>query len=151
MPTLDSINDPYDLGRFIEAQEQVYANVLAELREGRKKTHWMWFIFPQLDGLGSSPTAKFYALKDLVEAREYLRHPLLGKRLLECTELVLAVRGRTVTQIFVYPDDLKLRSSMTLFSCAADPGCVFDEVLERCFDGRRDGRTLGLLGHPARE
>ncbi len=144
-------NHPYDLGRFVKAQEQVYNNVLAELSEGCKKTHWMWFIFPQLDGLGSSPTAKFYAVKDIKEAREYLQHPLLGERLLECSKLVLAVRGRTVSQIFVFPDDLKFRSSMTLFSCASDSGCVFDEVLEKCFGGRRDDRTLELLGYPGQE
>jgi uncharacterized protein (DUF1810 family) len=151
MPTPDKTNDPYHLGRFVEAQEQVYSNVLAELSEGCKRTHWMWFIFPQLDGLGSSPTAKFYAIKDIKEAREYLQHPLLGPRLLECAKLVLGVKGRTVSQIFIFPDDLKFRSSMTLFSCAAGTRCVFDEVLEKCFGGGRDGRTLELLGYPGQE
>jgi len=151
MRTTDKTSDPRDLVRFVEAQEQVYSHVLAELREGCKRTHWMWFIFPQLDGLGSSPTAKFYAIRNLAEAREYLQHPLLGARLLECSKLVLGIRGRTVSQIFVFPDDLKFRSSMTLFACASDPGCVFDEVLQKCFGGRRDGRTLELLGYPGQE
>jgi uncharacterized protein (DUF1810 family) len=151
MPTPGKTNGPYDLGRFVEAQAQVYSNVLAELGAGCKRTHWMWFIFPQLDGLGSSPTAKFYAIKDIEEARDYLQHPLLGARLLECSKLVLDVRGRTISQIFVFPDDLKFRSSMTLFACAADSGCVFDEVLQKCFNGRRDDRTLELLGYPGQE
>jgi len=142
-------DDPHDLARFIEAQERVYASALAELENGRKRTHWMWFIFPQFDGLGFSPTAKFYAIKDLDEARQYLEHPLLGARLIECSTLVLGIRNRTVLEIFSYPDDLKLRSCMTLFDRVAEPDSVFARVLEYCFDGRRDARTLELLGHPA--
>jgi uncharacterized protein (DUF1810 family) len=151
MPKSENTGDPYELGRFAEAQEPVYARVLEELGNGRKQSHWMWFIFPQLDGLGFSPTAKRYALKNIDAARAYLQHPLLGARLTECSKLVLGVKDRTVSQIFVFPDDLKFRSSMTLFACAAGPGCVFDEVLEKCFGGRRDGRTLELLGYPGQE
>jgi len=149
MRTVSNREDPHDLARFIEAQERVYGNVLAELRGGRKRSHWMWFIFPQLDGLGFSPTAKFYAIKSLGEARQYLQHPLLGARLLECSKLVLGIRDRTVSDVFSYPDDLKLRSCMTLFECVAEPGSVFGKVLDYCFDGRRDARTLELLGYQA--
>jgi len=151
MRTDHNSDDPRDLARFIEAQERVYPDVLDELRNGRKRSHWMWFIFPQLDGLGFSPTTKFYAIRDLDEARRYWRHPLLGARLSECSNLVLGVRDRTVSDIFGYPDDLKLRSCMTLFSCVAGPGSVFERVLDYCFDGRRDGRTLELLGHEVPE
>lgn len=149
MRTISNRDDPHDLARFIEAQERVYTDVLSELRNGRKRSHWMWFIFPQLDGLGFSPTAKFYAIENLEEARQYLQHPLLGARLRECSTLVLGIRDRTVSEIFSYPDDLKLRSCMTLFECVAEAGSVFAGVLEYCFDGRRDARTLELLGYPA--
>jgi uncharacterized protein (DUF1810 family) len=138
-------DDPYDLTRFTRAQDKVYAAVLAELRGGQKLTHWMWFIFPQIDGLGNSATTKYYAIKSIEEARQYLKHPVLGSRLLECAETVLAIRGRSVSQIFGTPDDLKLRSSMTLFACVAGPDSVFDHVLDRCFHGERDARTLRLL------
>jgi len=136
---------PYDLTRFTRAQDQDYADVLAELRGGQKLTHWMWFIFPQIDGLGNSSTTKYYAIKSIDEARHYLSHPVLGPRLMECAETVLAIRGRSVSEIFGYPDDLKLRSSMTLFACVAGPDSVFDHVLDRYFHGERDGRTLQLL------
>jgi len=149
MRTISNRKDPHDLARFIEAQERVYGDVIAELRNGRKRSHWMWFIFPQLDGLGFSPTAKFYAIRDLEEARQYLQHPLLGPRLRECSTLVVGIRNRTISEIFNYPDDLKLRSCMTLFERVAEPGSVFAGVLEYCFDGRRDARTLELLGYPA--
>ena len=105
----------------------------------------MWFIFPQIDGLGFSPTAQFFAIKSRDEARQYLQHPVLGERLLECSDILLAVKDRSVADIFGYPDDLKLRSSMTLLSCVAEEGSVFDAVLERFFDGKRDARTLELL------
>jgi len=149
MRTTSNRDDPHDLARFIEAQDRVYGDVLAELRNGRKRSHWMWFIFPQLDGLGFSPTAKFYAIENLEEARQYLQHPLLGARLRECATLVLGIRDRTVSEIFSYPDDLKFRSCMTLFERVAEPGSVFANVLEYCFDGRRDARTLELLGYTA--
>ena len=137
--------DPFNLDRFIEAQEEVYAHVLAELRRGRKETHWMWFIFPQLAGLGHSPTSQYYAIKSLVEARQYLEQPVLGKRALECAELLLQIQGRSASQIFDPPDDLKLRSSMTLFAYVTGPGSVFARVLEKYFHGKPDERTLELL------
>ncbi|GAA4603163.1 uncharacterized protein (DUF1810 family) [Actinoplanes octamycinicus] len=134
-----------DLERFVRAQDGVYQQARAELAAGSKRSHWMWFVFPQLAGLGSSPTARAFAIRDLDEARAYLAHPVLGPRLIECAETLLAVEGRTAAQIFGYPDDLKLRSSMTLFAEAAtDPG-VFRQVLERYYDGP-DPRTRELLG-----
>jgi uncharacterized protein (DUF1810 family) len=137
--------DPFDLGRFVSAQEEIYDRVLAELRRGQKRTHWMWFIFPQIDGLAYSATSKHYAIKSIEEARQYLNHPLLGSRLLECAEAVLAVEGRSVSEIFGYPDDLKLKSSMTLFAYVADPGSVFVRVLDKYFQAEQDVRTLDLL------
>ena len=138
-------DDPFDLRRFTEAQQGLYASVLAELKGGRKRTHWMWFIFPQFDGLGQSPTSRFYAIKSLDEARHYLHHPVLGARLLECAEAVLAVVNRSATEIFGHPDDLKLKSSMTLFAALQDVPVVFAQVLDRYFGGERDERTLQLL------
>jgi uncharacterized protein (DUF1810 family) len=135
----------FDLDRFVRAQVSVYDQALAELRSGRKRTHWIWFIFPQIEGLGHSATSTQYAIKGLEEARAYLQHPLLGPRLIECAEAVLAVEGRTASDIFPYPDDLKLRSSMTLFECAADPGSTYSRVLDKYFQIKRDERTLRLL------
>jgi uncharacterized protein (DUF1810 family) len=133
-----------DLERFMRAQAGVYDSALAELRAGRKRTHWMWFVFPQIAGLGSSPTAQQYAIRSLDEARAYLAHPVLGPRLTEAASAVLAVEGRSASDILGYPDDLKLRSSMTLFARAAsDPG-VFQQVLDRYYDGP-DPRTLARL------
>ena len=138
-------DDPFDLNRFVQAQEGVYAAVLAELRAGRKTSHWMWFVFPQLDGLGRSQTARFFAVKSLAEARAYLAHPVLGKRLRECAAAVLNVAGRTASEIFGSPDDIKFRSSMTLFE-RAEPDCdLFSDALDRFFEGRRDRLTLKLL------
>ena len=134
-----------DLGRFVDAQDGVHEQALAELVAGRKRTHWMWFVFPQLAGLGNSPTAQRFALRDLGEARAYLAHPVLGPRLIECAEAMLRHRGRTAEEILGHPDDLKLRSSMTLFACAADDPAVFERVLELYYDGP-DDRTLKLLG-----
>ncbi len=142
--TIDA-DDPFDLSRFISAQERNYGSAIAELRKGHKRTHWMWYIFPQIDGLGHSTTAKRYAIKSIDEARKYLDHPVLGARLLECAEAVLATEGRTISDIFAYPDDLKLKSSVTLFSCASDPRSVFVRILEKYFRGDRDIRTLQLL------
>ena len=139
------MNDIYDLNRFVRAQEDDYERALAEITSGQKRTHWMWYIFPQLDGLAFSATAKRYALKGVEEAREYLEHPILGPRLLNCAEAVVAVEGRSAAEIFGTPDDLKLRSCATLFSCVALPGSVFDRVLEKYYRGERDGRTLELL------
>lgn len=139
-------SDPFDLKRFIAAQEGVYDRVLAELISGRKRSHWMWFIFPQLEGLGHSPTSLHYAIKSLPEARSYLSHPLLGARLQECSEALLTVEGRSVSEIFGYPDDMKLKSSMTLFAAVAqDRHPVFIRVLEKYFRGEQDARTLQLL------
>lgn len=142
--TTDSA-DPFDLYRFVTAQERSYDSALAELRAGQKRTHWMWYIFPQFDGLGHSATSKYYAIKSLEEARQYLKHPILGARLLECVEAVLAVEGRSASAIFGYPDDLKLRSSMTLFARVAGPDSVFIRVLDKYFRGVQDSKTLRLL------
>lgn len=140
-------SDPYDLKRFTAAQEGIYGGVLAELRSGRKRSHWMWFIFPQIDGLGHSPTAMYYAIKGIAEARAYLDHPLLGARIEECAEAVLAVEGRSASAIFGYPDDMKLKSSMTLFAAVAeDPGSVFNRVLDKYYGGGKDSATLRILG-----
>lgn len=140
--------DPHDLQRFVDAQRSVYGRIVRELGEGRKRSHWMWFVFPQVAGLGSSAMARRYALADLAEARAYLAHAVLGPRLVECTTLVLAVDGRSAHQIFGSPDDLKFRSSMTLFGCAAGdrvPGSVFQRALETYFDGAPDSMTLARL------
>jgi len=136
---------PYDLDRFVRAQSSVYDQALAELQSGQKRTHWMWFIFPQIEGLGHSSTSVHYAIKSLEEARAYLQHPLLGPRLIECAEAVLAVEGRSISDIFGYPDDLKLGSSMTLFALAVGPQSVFARVLDKYFQGQRDERTIQLL------
>jgi len=140
--------DPYDLNRFLVAQEGVYERALAELKKGRKRTHWMWYIFPQIDGLGYSPTAKRYAIKSTEEARQYLDHPVLGKRLLECAEAVVALRGGSASEIFGYPDDLKFKSSMTLFEKVAGTGSVFSSALESYCKGERDAATLRLIEKP---
>ena len=140
-------NDPYNLRRFISAQGPIYEIVLAELRSGHKRTHWMWFIFPQIEGLGQSPTSKYYAIKDEEEARHYLNHPVLGARLVECAKTVLAVEGKSASEIFGFPDDMKLKSCMTLFACVADTEPVFARMLEKYFDGKQDQKTLDLLGH----
>ena len=133
------------LQRFLEAQDGIYDDALAELRAGRKRTHWMWFVFPQVAGLGFSSTAAYYAIADLAEARAYLEHPLLGARLEECARALLGVTGRTAHEILGSPDDLKLRSSMTLFAQVAGPRSVFRDVLERYYGGEADARTLALL------
>jgi uncharacterized protein (DUF1810 family) len=139
-----NLGAPRGLDRFVSAQASVYPSALAELTAGRKRTHWMWFIFPQIAGLGSSPAAQRYAIASLDEARAYLAHPVLGPRLRECAEALLAVEGKSAEEILGYPDDLKLRSSMTLFARAADDPDVFEAVLERYYDGP-DPRTLALL------
>jgi uncharacterized protein (DUF1810 family) len=134
-----------DLGRFISAQEGVYAQALAELTAGSKRGHWMWFVFPQIAGLGRTATAQKYAIADLAEARAYLAHPVLGPRLTECAQALLGVQGRTAHQILGTPDDLKLRSSMTLFARAARDPAVFRAVLDRYYDGEDDPATLQRL------
>jgi uncharacterized protein (DUF1810 family) len=139
-------DDPYDLNRFVRAQEDDYERVLSEIRSGRKRSHWMWYIFPQIDGLAFSSTSKHYSIKSLEEAKAYLDHPILGPRLLECAEAVIRVEGRSAREIFGSPDDLKLRSCATLFACASPPGSVFDRLLEKYYQGGRDDKTLRLLG-----
>ena len=139
------MNDPHNLQRFVDAQNPVYARVLDELRAGQKTSHWMWFVFPQIAGLGASPMARKFAIASLAEARAYLGHPVLGPRLEECTRLVLAAKHRPIDDILGYPDDLKFRSSMTLFSRATDESTAFNEALDQFFDGQPDQRTLERL------
>ena len=143
------MSDPYDLERFVRAQDPVMAEVLRELRDGRKRTHWMWFVFPQLRALGRSPTAQHYGIGSLAEAQAYLAHPVLGPRLIECTELVCAIRGRTTHEIFGSPDDLKFRSSMTLFEAVQPAPSLFSEALDAFFAGDRDAATLERLARGA--
>jgi uncharacterized protein (DUF1810 family) len=139
------MSDPFDLDRFVQAQAPVLSQVREELGAGAKRSHWMWFVFPQLRGLGHSAIAQQYGIVSLAEARAYLDHPVLGPRLRDCTALVNAVRGRTIRQILGSPDDLKFRSSMTLFA-AADPGePLFADALDRYFDGVPDRMTLDRL------
>jgi uncharacterized protein (DUF1810 family) len=139
-------NDPFDLNRFVRAQDDNYDEALTEIVSGRKRTHWMWYIFPQLDGLAFSSTSKRYAIKSLDEARAYLEHPILGPRLQECAEAVLRVEGRSATAIFGSPDDLKLRSCATLFASVLPHGSAFDRLIDKYYGGQRDGKTLRLLG-----
>jgi uncharacterized protein (DUF1810 family) len=136
--------DEFGLSRFVEAQAPVYAEALAELKRGRKESHWMWFVFPQLAGLGRSPMAQHYAIGSLAEARAYLGHPLLGPRLIECTEAIVAHRDLTAEAIFGPVDAMKLRSSLTLFQVAGAPE-PFEEALHLFFGGARDAATLELL------
>ena len=138
--------DPFDLVRFVRAQESMYPQVIAELRDGRKQSHWIWFIFPQMKGLGRSSYSEFYGIRSIEEARAYLQHPLLGPRLEECTVLVLAVRGTPIDLILGPPDDLKFRSSMTLFAQATPENSLFQQALDKYFSGRPDQLTLELLG-----
>ena len=138
------MTDPFDLERFVGAQSPVYERVLAELRRGRKQSHWMWFIFPQLAGLGHSAMAQRFAIDSTEEARAYLAHGLLGPRLRECTALVNAVEGRTITEILGSPDDLKFCSSMTLFAAVSDE-TEFARAIAKYYGGTRDRRTLDLL------
>src|SRR5678816_1631393 len=140
----DAVSDRFGLERFVEAQAGVYEQACAELRAGEKRTHWMWFVFPQIRGLGSSPMAQRYAIASLDEARAYLAHPVLGPRLLACAEAALQVPDRTAHDIFGRPDDVKLRSSATLFERAGGPD-VFARLLDRFFAGERDAATLERL------
>jgi uncharacterized protein (DUF1810 family) len=140
------VPDRFDLDRFVAAQDPVFNRVCVELTAGDKQSHWMWFIFPQLRGLGSSATAQRFGLGSLAEARAYLAHPLLGERLRRCTELVNRIDGRSAQEIFGYPDNLKFRSSMTLFALAAEDGSkLFGEALAKYFAGEGDPRTYELL------
>lgn len=139
------MDDPYNLQRFVDAQNPVYDQVCSELRQGYKKGHWMWFIFPQIEGLGHSSLAKKFAISSLEEARAYLRHPILASRLIECTKLVNHAAGRTIQQIFGYPDDLKFRSSMTLFAHATTDSHVFEDALQKYFGAEYDHLTVERL------
>jgi uncharacterized protein (DUF1810 family) len=136
--------DPFDLARFTSAQAAVYDRALAEIRSGCKRSHWMWFIFPQIDGLGCSSTAQHHAIKSAEEARQYLAHPVLGPRLRDCAEAVLAVEGRSAFEIFDSPDDLKLRSCMALFESVAGHDSVFGRVLDKYYQGKGDARTHAI-------
>lgn len=138
-------DDPFDLQRFVAAQAPVYERVRAELSHGRKQSHWMWFVFPQIAGLGHSAMAQRYAISSLAEAEAYLRHPVLGARLRECTGLVVAVEGKSAHEILGSPDDMKFHSCMTLFTRAAPHEDLFDAALEKYFDGRDDAQTLARI------
>jgi uncharacterized protein (DUF1810 family) len=140
------MSDLYDLERFVKAQAGTADTIYRELQAGKKRSHWMWFAFPQVHGLGHSPMAQRYAIRSLDEARAYLEHPVLGTRLREWTELLLALEGRNAEQIFGYPDYLKFRSSMTLFSLVAEEDSPFSRALEKFYGGKADTRTLRILG-----
>jgi uncharacterized protein (DUF1810 family) len=140
------LNDPFSLERFVTAQCGIYEQACAELRAGEKLSHWMWFVFPQLKGLGRSRLATLYGIGSRQEAEAYLRHPLLGPRLRECTRLVTRIEGRTIKEVFGYPDNLKFRSSMTLFAHATPGNAAFEDALRKYFSGEHDGATLELLG-----
>jgi uncharacterized protein (DUF1810 family) len=138
-------SDPYGLDRFLDAQAGIHDIALAEIQAGRKRTHWMWFVFPQVAGLGSSRTSQFYAIRSAAEARAYLEHPVLGDRLRKCVDAVLDLSGRSATDVFGSPDDLKLWSSATLFAAVSDPGSVFEHLISRYFRGEPDKKTLEVL------
>lgn len=135
----------HDLQRFLDAQQPVYTDALKELRAGRKRSHWMWFIFPQIEGLGRSETARFYALANMDAAKAYLAHPTLGQRLLDCTNTMLTHKRRTAHDILGSPDDLKFRSSMTLFMAASEKGSPFERALQQFYGGEPDQATLSRL------
>jgi len=140
------MSDTFNLERFVEAQLPIYQEVLQELASGEKRTHWMWFIFPQVQGLGRSTTAVHYALNGLAEARAYLLHPVLGPRLKQCCRLLLQVEGKTAAQVFGFPDNMKFRSCLTLFQTAEESEPLFGLLLKKFYRGRRDKATLAILG-----
>jgi uncharacterized protein (DUF1810 family) len=140
------VADEFNLQRYVDAQARVYDTVVAELRAGAKHSHWIWFIFPQIEGLGSSPTAARFAISSVAEARAYLSHDVLGPRLRDCTRLVNDIEGRSVDEIFGWPDNLKVRSSMTLFARATDDNAEFLAVLEKFYGGEEDPATVARLG-----
>lgn len=139
------MKDPYNLERFIDAQRDIFNTVIVELKQGKKSGHWMWYVFPQIQGLGRSPTSICFAITSIAEARSYLNHPILGNRLRTCTDLVNGTEGRTAEQIFGYPDYLKFRSSMTLFEYVDEESSSFSHALRRFFGGEPDPRTLDIL------
>jgi uncharacterized protein (DUF1810 family) len=139
-------DDPHDLARFVEAQARDYNQALAEIKAGRKRSHWIWYVFPQIDGLGFSSMSRRYAIKSVDEARAYLAHPVLGPRLVEICDAALAVEGKSAYEIFGSPDDMKLKSCATLFASVSPPESVFERLLDKYFQGERDGKTLELIG-----
>ena len=141
--------DPYDLERFVRAQQHDYARAVAELKGGRKRSHWMWYIFPQFRGLGFSSMSQRYAIGSIDEAKAFLRHPVLGPRLTECANALLAIADRSATDILGSPDDLKLRSSATLFAHVSPPASEFERLLQLYWQGEPDQSTLELLREPA--
>jgi uncharacterized protein (DUF1810 family) len=142
--------DPFDLQRFVDAQRADYDRALREIRNGRKQSHWMWYVFPQFAGLGMSPTSQRYAIGSLAEASAYLAHPVLGPRLLECADAVLALRDRSALEVFGAPDDMKLRSSATLFAAVSPAGSAFHRIVEQYFGGDLDDRTRALIARAER-
>jgi uncharacterized protein (DUF1810 family) len=146
---MSATDDPHNLGRFVQAQQDDYEQALREIRAGRKESHWMWYIFPQFRGLGVSPTSQFYAIQSRAEAEAYLAHPVLGPRLVACAEAALGVQGRSAAEIFGGIDAVKLRSCATLFAAVSSPGSVFHRLLDKFFQGKPDERTLQLLGSGA--
>lgn len=138
-------SDAHNLARFLKAQGPVYEQALAEIRAGRKRSHWMWYVFPQVAGLGHSATSVHYAIGSTDEAAAYLAHPILGPRLIECAEAVLQVNGRSAAEIFGSPDDMKLRSSATLFAAVSPEGSAFHRIIDKYFEGNQDARTLELV------
>lgn len=140
-----NLDDPHDLVRFVRAQTGDYTQALAEIRSGRKRSHWMWYVFPQFDGLGFSAMSKRYSMKTTAEAVAYLAHPVLGPRLVECAEAALGVEARSAFEIFGSPDDMKLKSCATLFAQVSPAGSVFERLLGKYFQGSRDAETLRLL------
>ena len=145
-PNTPDVDDPHDLVRFVAAQEGDYATALAEVRAERKRSHWMWYVFPQIAGLGFSATSRRYAITGRAEAEAYLRHPVLGPRLVEVCEAALGVEGRSAGEVFGSPDDMKLKSCATLFARVTPPDSVFSRLLDKYFKGERDGKTLQILG-----
>lgn len=135
----------YNLNRFLEAQETKFQDALSEIRNGKKQTHWMWFIFPQIDGLGMTETTKFYAIKDITEASLFVQYPVLGKRLIEITKALLDIEGKTANEILGKPDDRKLKSCMTLFGSLKGANPIFQKVLDKYYEGTKDEKTLQLL------
>ena len=145
---LETINDEldiYNLNRFIQAQKNNYDDALLEIQRGRKSSHWMWYIFPQFDGLGFSSMSQLYSIKSIAETEAYLAHPILGSRLRECAEATLAIYGKSIYDIFGSPDDMKLRSSTTLFAYISAPNSVFEKLINKYFDGNSDRKTLTLI------
>jgi uncharacterized protein (DUF1810 family) len=139
-------DDPYRLSRFVQAQQDDYEQALSEIKSGRKRSHWIWYIFPQFDGLAFSSTSKYYAIKSIEEAMAYLAHPVLGPRLLACSEAAVNIEGRSATAIFGSPDDMKLKSCATLFACISPAGSIFHQLLAKYYEGAVDTKTLSLLG-----